>query len=307
MLPVDLLGYEEQELIGQPAETIFSRERSSQDSWMKTMFADGHVSNLEESYRAKNGDEFPVSFSASVMRDENNQIRGTVYVAQDITERKRAEAALRESEAVEKRLAQENALVAEIGRIIGSTLNIEEVFEQFSKAVAKLIPFERIQINLGSLPEDDSYVRYVAGIDVPDRRVGERVPLTGTATVECFRTKSSVLLQPKDTKELEELGTRFPRLLPNLEAGMRSAILVPLISEDTTIGVLSLRTTKMQAYTDRDVRLTASIASQIAGAVANAQLYMERRQAEEAARRSEEEARAAGPGECHRSGDRAHY
>ena len=207
------------------------------------------------------------------------------------SESKLAEEDRRKSAEESNRLVQENALVAEIGRIIGSTPNIEEVFDRFSKAVAKLIPFERIQINLGSLPEDDSYVRYVAGIDVPNRRAGERVPLNGTATVECFRTKSSLLLQPKDAKEVEELGVRFPRLLPNLEAGMRSAILVPLISEDTAIGVLSLRTTKTQAYTDQDVRLTESIASQIAGVVANAQLYIELRQAEEAARRSEEEAR----------------
>ncbi len=86
-----LLGYEEEELIGRPAETIFGGERSRKDSWMKTMLADGRVGNIEESYRAKNGREFPVLFSASVMRDDNNLFRGAVYVAQDITERKRAE------------------------------------------------------------------------------------------------------------------------------------------------------------------------------------------------------------------------
>jgi PAS domain-containing protein len=59
-----------------------------------------------------------------------------------ITERKQAEEALRRSEEAAKRLAQENALVAEMGRIIGSTPNIEEVFERFSEKVAKLIPSE---------------------------------------------------------------------------------------------------------------------------------------------------------------------
>ncbi len=212
-------------------------------------------------------------------------------VVRDITERKRAEEALRRSEEEARRLAQENALVAEVGRIIGSTPNIDEVFERFSKAVAELIPFDRIVINLRGPQEDDSFVRYVAGIDVPNRRAGEYVPLTGTATAECMRTKSSLLIQPKDVKEIEEWVARFPKFLPNFEAGIRSAILAPLIAEDQVIGVLSLRTTKTKAYADQDVRLTESIASQIAGAVANAQLYIERTQAEEAARRSEEEAR----------------
>jgi two-component system cell cycle sensor histidine kinase/response regulator CckA len=110
-----LLGYEEEELIGQPAETIFGGERSSKDSLMKTIFTDGNVSNLEESYRAKNGDEFSVSFSASVMRDENNQIRGTVCVAQDITERKRAE---QEMAALQEQLRQSQKMEA-IGKLAG--------------------------------------------------------------------------------------------------------------------------------------------------------------------------------------------
>ena len=93
-----LLGYEEKELVGQPVETIFGGSGSDKDSWMKTMLADNHVSNIEETYLTKNGQEIPVLLSASVMHDANKVIRGIVYVAQDITERKRAEEALRESE-----------------------------------------------------------------------------------------------------------------------------------------------------------------------------------------------------------------
>ncbi len=203
----------------------------------------------------------------------------------------RAEEALRSSEKRAKRLAQENVLVAEMGRIISSTLNIDKVFEFFSKAVGELIPFDRIAINLRGQQEDDSFVRYVAGFDVAGRLAGTYVPLTGTATSECMRTKSALLLQPKDEKEVKELGARFPRFLPNLEAGIRSAILVPLITADQAIGTLTLRSAKWQAYTNQDVKLAESIASQIAGAVASAKVYSEQVQAEEALRKSEVELR----------------
>ncbi len=43
---------------------------------------------------------------------------------------------------------QENATMAEIGRIINSSLDIEEVYERFAEAVNKLISFDRISINL---------------------------------------------------------------------------------------------------------------------------------------------------------------
>jgi len=191
--------------------------------------------------------------------------------------------ALRKSEEAAQRLAQENALVAEVGRIINSTLNIDEVFERFSKAVPKLIPFDRIAINLISPQKDAGFVRYTAGIDVPSRRAGEYVLLeVGSATEECVRTKASLLIQPKDIKEIEEVLGRFPKLLPTFESGIRSIIMVPLIGENQVKGVLSLRSTKTKAYTDQDVRLAESIASQISGAIANSQLFAERMRAEEA-------------------------
>jgi len=203
-------------------------------------------------------------------------------------EGKQIEESLLKSGEEAKRLAEENALVSEIGRIVGSAPNIDVVFERFTKAVAKLLPFDRLMINLNSPQKDASFVRYVAGIDIPNRRVGEYVPLAGSATAECMRTKSSLLIQPKD---IEEVVDRFPGLLPSFESGIRSIIMVPLISEDQIIGIMSLRSIKPEAYTDQDVRVAESISSQIAGVVANAQLYIERKQAEEIARKSEEEAK----------------
>src|SRR4030042_25493 len=173
---------------------------------------------------SRSGEVIWLGQNSSLMM-EGKKVVGFHSVARDITELKKAEEKLRRSEEEAKRLAPANAGMAEMGRIISSTPNIEEVFERFSEAVAQLIPFDRIQINLGSLPEDESYVHYVAGADVPDPPPGKHTPLTGTATAECFRTKPLLLLQPKEAKEVEELGVRFPRFLPNLEAGMRSALL----------------------------------------------------------------------------------
>ncbi len=220
-----------------------------------------------------------------------NQIAGAIANAQLYLERMQAEEAARKSEEAAQRLAQENALVAEVGRIIGSTPNIDEVFEQFSRVVTKLIPSDRITINLLNPQKDASFVRYVAGVDVPTHRAGDYVPLEGTASAECQRTKSSLLIQPKDANEIEEVLGRFPRLRPNFEAGIRSIIMVPLIAQDQIIGVLNIRSVKTQVYTDQDVRLTESIASQIAGAVANAQLFAARKMAEQNLRESEEKFR----------------
>jgi two-component system, cell cycle sensor histidine kinase and response regulator CckA len=92
-----LLGYEEEELIGRSAKFVFSKAGSNRHSWMNVMFAEGRIGNIEERYCRKDGREVPVLLSASVMRDLNNLIQGMVYVAQDISGRKRAEEETRQT------------------------------------------------------------------------------------------------------------------------------------------------------------------------------------------------------------------
>jgi PAS domain S-box-containing protein len=199
-------------------------------------------------------------------------------------ERKRIEDALQESEGAARRLAGENAVLAEIGRIISSSLNIDEVYTRFTEEVRKLIPFDRTNINLVDLEKWTFSDAYVMGVDVPARRQRQVVPLSGTYTEEVVRRREGMLYQ---TESIEEIGARFPGLKPNIEAGLRSFLCVPLISNDQVIGVLHLSSLKPNAYSQSHLVLAESVASQIAGAIANAQLHAERVRVEEALRESE--------------------
>jgi PAS domain S-box-containing protein len=113
-----LLGYGEKELVGRPVETIFGGRGSGRDLWRKTMLTDHHVSNIEETYLRKDGQEIPILFSASVMYDANEVLRGIVYVAQDITERKRAEEKLQKLAAVVRYSSELVILAALDGRMV---------------------------------------------------------------------------------------------------------------------------------------------------------------------------------------------
>ena len=207
-----------------------------------------------------------------------NQIAGAIANAQLFTEHKQAEEALQRSEESAKRLAHENAIMAEIGRIISSTLNIEEVYERFAEEVRKLIPFDRISINIINPEDNTTTISYVTGVDIPGLRVGDTIPLPGTVTEKCMRSRSSLLIQTENT---DESVIRSPRLLSSFRAGLRSMIFVPLISKDQVIGVLLLQLEKMNAYSIRDSNLAESISTHIAGAIANAQLFKDHKRAEE--------------------------
>ncbi len=214
-----------------------------------------------------------ISVLYSPHRSANGEIIGVIGIVRDITERKRAEETLRESENAAKRLAQESAVMANIGRIISSTLTIEEVYERFAEEVSKLITFDRISISIFNEKDGTTTNAYVWGTNVPGRQPKSTYPLAGSVSEQILRTRKSFLVQMEDQKKLAE---QFPTLLRTYQAGLRSMISVPLFSQGQVIGSLHLRSAKSNLYTENDLKLAESIGAQIAGAIANAQLFRER-------------------------------
>jgi signal transduction histidine kinase len=222
----------------------------------------------------------------NLKESENRYRQAYEQLNTQMQELKQAKEALQRSEEEAKRLAQEKAIMAEIGRIISSTLNIEEVYERFVEEVRKLIQFDRLVINLIDTEKGIASLLYITGKDIGDRKIGEACPLEGSGNAGMVRTKSSLLIQTEDFNEYKD---RFPMLLSTFGAGFRSIMNVPLFSKGRIIGGLLLRSLKPYAYTDEDVRLAEKVGDQIAGAIANAQLFAERMRAEEAAKRLSQE------------------
>lgn len=224
----------------------------------------------------------------SEKKTKNQLMEELAALREEIAELKVSENERKQAEKVANRLSRENAIIAEIGRIISSTLNIGEVFERFAEEVRKVIPFDRIVID-GYIPEENSVpIAYVTGVEIPGRRAGDIIPFAGSDTEYIMYTRSPLLIQTQDESEL---SSRFPALLPTFQAGFRSMLSVPLISKDQVIGGLHIRSFKPNAYTELDLRLSERVGNQISGAIANARLFIEHKQAEEALTRSEEEAR----------------
>ncbi len=86
-----LLGYREEEVVGFPFRLILGEEPGSAATGVEEVLARGSISNQERWYRGSDGRRIPMLFSASVMRGSDGNVQGVVCVAQDITERKKAE------------------------------------------------------------------------------------------------------------------------------------------------------------------------------------------------------------------------
>ncbi len=90
-----LLRYNENEIIGKPISDV---AHSSLMKQIKTdkMDALDLLKDIETEYYTKNGEPIPVSFSASVLKNNDGEIEGVIFVAKDIRERKEAERKIKE-------------------------------------------------------------------------------------------------------------------------------------------------------------------------------------------------------------------
>jgi len=85
-----LLGYDEDELVGAPADILLDQDKTP-------TLASAEVSGIprEAFFRSKFGESIPVSFTCSAIASEGRGSQDRIYAAQNITERRRAEQRIR--------------------------------------------------------------------------------------------------------------------------------------------------------------------------------------------------------------------
>lgn len=82
---VELLGFDESDLIGQPLSSLFSSGEKKTIKHIKTKLAkQGFLYNQETSFRQANGDILPVSLSLSQLKDNHNEEQGFILIAKDL-------------------------------------------------------------------------------------------------------------------------------------------------------------------------------------------------------------------------------
>ena len=192
-----------------------------------------------------------------------------------------------------ERLAEEMATIAKIGQIISSAADIAEVYERFAVEARKLIPFDNLSVHMCDNQEKTLHVAYAFGSAVSERRPRDSYPMAGTVSEAVVRGRTSLLLQSDGTYEtMDQLAGQYPGLTPLFERGIRSVMCIPLIFRDEPIGILHVRSMKPKAYNKQNLRLAERIGEQIAGAMANAQLFNNLKKTEQSFRENEERFRA---------------
>ena len=284
------VGLTKEQVIGKIVHELFPQDLA--DIYYQAdeaLFTKQGAQVYETSFLHADGNRHDIIFNKATYVGTDGSVAGLVGAVLDITERKRAEEKQRRSREIAERLANEMAVIAEIGRIISSTLDIDEVYERFAAEAKKLIAFDRIVVNLNDPQKGIICTTYSSGLDVPGRRPGDIYPLSGSVNEMLMERRTGMINRPSS---IEEITDQYPGLGPAFQAGMRSIIAVPLISRDVVIGGLHFHSKIPKAHVEQDLRLAERIGAQIAGAIDNAQLFSDFNRAATSLRESESRFRA---------------
>lgn len=157
-----LFGYTEQEMLGQPVDSLTPGEAMGREAEAMARVKRGlSVGHFETSRIKKNGTYFPVSCTLSPIRDANGNVIGAATIIRDVTDLKRQQAALKNSEET-MRAAMEHApigmaLVSHGGRWL-----------RVNQALCDLLGYERevLQLNdFQSITHPDDLAGELALID----------------------------------------------------------------------------------------------------------------------------------------------
>jgi len=164
-----LLGYEELELVGQHIRKIIADDPMEELPGLNEVLAQGSTNTGERVYLTKRGEKVPVLFSASVMRSAENAVQGIVCVAQDITDRKRAEERL---QAFSEELQEINDDLKSFAYIVSHDLraplvNIRGFSEELIQSIKELSPLLEKYLS-GFEPLEQQKFRDVLQKDIPE-------------------------------------------------------------------------------------------------------------------------------------------
>ncbi|MBD2040002.1 PAS domain S-box protein [Microcoleus sp. FACHB-672] len=130
---VELFGYREEDLIGQPLAMILAEQQSENEATSvreflqpaTTLSRGEFLQNVEVTCQTKAGEEIFISFSGSAIQTDLEILEDFVYVGRDITERKRTEAAV----------AKMNAALAQ--KVSERTVELRQTIQQLETQIAE--------------------------------------------------------------------------------------------------------------------------------------------------------------------------
>ena len=101
------------------------------------------------------------------------------------------------------------AVVGDVARVIGSTLDIQYVYEEFAQALRQIVDFDRVAVALVDQDAGTIAYKYSFGEAAPGVDVGNTVPLEGTRMQVVLMTGRTLVTEDMSSQSEYESDRGF--------------------------------------------------------------------------------------------------
>src|SRR5947209_5504565 len=285
-----LYGWAAHEVLGRdivevtPAE--ISREQAAE---IMSRLAAGEPWSGEFEVRRRDGTTFPASVTDTPIQDESGNLTGIVGVSADITERRRAEEALREAE---KRSLREYEMLLQrlthLASSLGTARDHLAIFRDLRDFAVVSVPCVGIFISLYDEARDVRLAQYAWG-DGEEVDVSQLPPMPVSSegpNSRAVRTRQVVITN--DYWEMKRKGAGQLGVVIGPDNGLRpqSSLVVPMATMGRIVGTVEVQSYENHAYREEHVTAMKMAASLAAVAIENMRLLQFESRAREAAEES---------------------
>jgi PAS domain S-box-containing protein len=177
-------------------------------------------------------------------------------LARDITERKKAEAALRESEAMLRRQVEELTILHRVALAASTAQGVDELIERVTDIIGDSLYPDNCGVELVT-ERGDAVVPHPSYRGAPSDKARWVMPVTMGVTGKVVRTGQAIRLG--DVKQEPAYFEATP--------GVQSELCVPVKIGREVIGAINVESRNRDAYNEADERLLNTIAGNLATAI----------------------------------------
>jgi PAS domain S-box-containing protein len=265
-------GFTRAEMLGRPVWSLLvEEERDAVRAVFGGLVAGDFPNQYENQWVGKDGRRRLVSWSNAALLDDAGTVRAIVATGLDITDRTRAEDALR-------RQAARLAALAEASRVFASGLDYKTTLDTVARRLSELIGDGAL---IRVVSPDGEWLLPVAVYHPSPERAALRRRMLALAPQRTSEGLTGRVIASAETLRIPEVTLEFihnemkPDYWPYLE-GVTSLMMAPLEHRRQVVGHITLmRDSGGPAYTQDDATLLEDLAHRAAQSIENARLYGE--------------------------------